>query len=68
MNYYLDIKSLLQCGDQTLINETICYYNRFLNEVQDVTSPTFLSLFHTLKSTGYLIEIKEDQKTEMIYG
>lgn len=68
MNYYLDIKSLLQCGDPTLISEIICYYNRFLDEIQNLGSPTFLSLFHTLKSTGYLIEIKENQKVEMING
>jgi hypothetical protein len=68
MNYYLDIKSLLNCGDPILINETLAYYNKFLEEVRDVTSPTYFTLFHTLKSTGFLLEIKPEQKSEIIHG
>jgi hypothetical protein len=71
MNYYLDIKNLLKSGDQIMISQTLNYYDRFLDAIGQnnaFLSPDFLSLFATLKSTGYLLEITPDRKEEMIYG
>lgn len=70
MNYYLDIKSLLKSGDEIMISQTLNYYDRFLDALRENNpmSPNFLSLFTTLKSTGYLLEITPERKEEMIYG
>lgn len=70
MNYYLDIKNLLKSGDEIMISQTLNYYDRFLDSLgqNNTSSPDFLSLFTTLKSTGYLLEIKPEAKEEMIYG